>query len=282
LKEILVATDLSARSDRAIERAILLAAQFDAHLEMFHVVDEELPASVADAQRTAAEADLHIYAQSVQNARQIRITINVGFGKDWSEILRQSETRHADLIVLGLHREREFDRLFLGTTVERVVRGSDLPVLVVRNRALSAYGKIVVGMDFSVYSRKAVEYALTVAPEAEIYLVHAHDVPFRGFLTSPQSKGQIKKQQEKKLTQMIEDEMAGFFADLDLDKFKIFKVLCEGEPRQVLREQIKKIKPELFVLGTHGRTGVARALLGSVAEDFLTDPPCDVLAVKAW
>ena len=49
----------------------------------------------------------------------------------------------------------------------------------------------------------------------------------------------------------------------------------------VLQKQMSEFCPDLLVLGTHGRTGVAHATLGSVAIDFLKDPPCDVLVTKA-
>ena len=62
----------------------------------------------------------------------------------------------------------------------------------------------------------------------------------------------------------------------------IRKVICHGDPRSVLRTEVDRLTPDLLVLGTHGRVGISHALLGSVAEDFLNKPPCDVLAVKAW
>lgn len=59
-------------------------------------------------------------------------------------------------------------------------------------------------------------------------------------------------------------------------------VIEEGMVREVLRDQVADFKPDLIAIGTHGRTGIAHAMLGSVAEDLLADAPADVLAVKAW
>ena len=56
----------------------------------------------------------------------------------------------------------------------------------------------------------------------------------------------------------------------------------EGAVREVIGRQVSRLNPDLLVIGTHGRTGVAHAFLGSVAEDLLKNPPCDVLVVKAW
>lgn len=78
--------------------------------------------------------------------------------------------------------------------------------------------------------------------------------------------------------------MAVFLAGLEtnLAKAKIERVVREGAPHEVIHKHVADLGTDLLVLGTHGRTGVAHALLGSVAEGFLTDPPCDVVAVKAW
>lgn len=55
-----------------------------------------------------------------------------------------------------------------------------------------------------------------------------------------------------------------------------------GEPTSVILDQIAKQHPDLLAVGTHGRAGIARAVLGSVARTLLQDPPCDVLAVRGW
>ena len=81
---------------------------------------------------------------------------------------------------------------------------------------------------------------------------------------------------------MIEDEMAGFLAGIKGSPPRIEQIMEEGVAREVIARQVDLLKPELLVIGTHGRTGVAHALLGSVAEDVLNNPPCDVLVVKAW
>ena len=81
---------------------------------------------------------------------------------------------------------------------------------------------------------------------------------------------------------MIDEEMATFLASLEVNEPKLHRVMQEGSAQEVLHRQISRLEPDLLVIGTHGRTGVAHAFLGSVAEDLLRAPPCDVLAVKAW
>jgi nucleotide-binding universal stress UspA family protein len=78
--------------------------------------------------------------------------------------------------------------------------------------------------------------------------------------------------------------MSGFLSGLEgnLSGRSIGQVITHGDPHDVIREQVDALGIDLLVMGTHGRTGVAHAVLGSVAESFLTNPPCDVVAVKAW
>jgi len=282
ISHILVGSDLSERSDRAVDRAVDLAKRFSAQLTVLHVVDEDIPSSIADHQKIAATKHLAELVGSVAATGGPRISPVVEFGKDWTEILRQSEILQADLIVLGIHRESRLAGLFRGTTVERVVRNSAVPVLTVRNKPTRDYHTIVVGVDFSIYSRRALDFALSFAPSAEVHLVHAYDVPFKSFLTGSAQKGELNKRQQKQFSEAIDEEMTSFLAGSEPHLTRIRTVIREGDPNEVLRSYVSEKDANLMVLGTHGRTGLARAMLGSTAETFFTDPPCDVVAIKAW
>jgi nucleotide-binding universal stress UspA family protein len=58
--------------------------------------------------------------------------------------------------------------------------------------------------------------------------------------------------------------------------------LERGDAREVLARALEQVRPDLQALGTHGRSGIARAMLGSVAEETLANPPCDVLSTRGW
>lgn len=282
MKNIVMATDLSARSDRALERAVSLARDHGAELIVAHIVDEDLPARLADAQAQAARQSIQEHIDGLAAAEGQAITVEVLRGTAYASILDLSQNRQADLIVLGMHREDAFKDMFRGTTVERVIRAGNLPVLLVKERPSDPYGRILVGVDFSVYSRRAVEFAIKLAPTGVFYLVHAYDVPFRGFLYGRDTQESISKEHQAAFERMIDEEMAAFLTNLKPNAPKLERIMEEGTVREVLHRQIGSLHPDLMVIGTHGRTGLAHAVLGSVAEDLLTSPPCDVLAVKAW
>lgn len=282
MQKILMATDLSARSDRALERAVTLARELGAKLIIVHVVDEDLPATLADAQEKAAKREIKEHINKLTAGNEPHISIEVVFGRAYIDILEMSEKTEAEMIVLGVHREDALKDMFRGTTVERVIRAGNIPALLVKDRVSGPYRRIIVGIDFSVYSRRAVEFAVKFVPGGEFHLVHAYDVPFKGFLYGDDTRREVSKQHQVQFQQMVNEEMATFLSSLEANTPKLEPVMQEGMVREVIHRQTAKLMPDLLVIGTHGRTGVAHAFLGSVAEDLLRDPPCDVLAVKAW
>ncbi|CAN0591380.1 unnamed protein product, partial [Laminaria digitata] len=139
--------------------------------------------------------------------------------------------------------------------------------------------------DFWVYSRFAVRGAMTIAPQAEISFLHAFVVPFAGFQQGLETKRAVKEGAEEGLHEFVKDELDALVSSIKpgTDAPSVGRTFVRhGDVCSVVRAEAKRLKPDLLVLGTHGRVGVAHMLLGSVAEHFLTMPPCDVLAVKAW
>lgn len=281
-EKLLVATDLSPRSDRAMQRAFTLLDGSDAALFVLHVLDEELPSSVAHRLKDESESLIDGYLQSVAGAKKRDVTRKVVFGTPFREILREADDTGAGLVIMGTHRTDILGDFFLGTTVERVIRYGNAAVLVVRDRAKAPYRRVLVGVDFSVCSRRAVEFALNLVPHGEIYLVHAFDVPFGGFLSEGVDREAVERTRRKQMKAMLETEMQAFFNSLASRPARLEPLLIQGTVREVILGQVDALRPDLLVLGTHGRTGIAHSFLGSVAEDLLSDPPCDVLAVKAW
>ncbi len=281
----MVATDLSARSDRAMARAFSLAQQFEAELSILTVIDEDLPVSVQDRVKAAAQTEIEDMVSDLAGGDVVKTTVNVVIGKGDIEIGRAAEEADADLVILGSHRNEAGSRPVVGTTMEKVIRQGSRPVLVVINRAKVPYSKALIGVDFSVYSRRAIVGALRLAPDAALHAVHAFHVPFEGLISGGEVRRSVRQEHEEMLADMIDEEMANLISatvDRDGPRKNINKLVRHGHVEGVLRQEVGNLNPDLVVLGTHGRVGVSRALLGSVAESFLNNPPCDVLVVKAW
>lgn len=282
MNRLLVATDLSERSDRALERAVLIARDVGAHLTIVHVLRDDLPSALVDSRRAEAQQALEQRVAQVPGVRDISVSLHADAGRDWKQILARAEQDQASLIVLGRHRDRGIAGLFRGTTAERVIRQGDQPVLLVKERASQPYARIVVAVDFSVHSRRAVEFALALAPSARLHLVHVFDVPRWSVLPREPSPDAHAEEQKARFMAMIEEEMNALLARLGRPHPALDWRIRQGAVWETLTGEIAELKADLLVLGTHGRTGVSHALLGSVAEWFLENPPCDVATVKAW
>lgn len=280
MKKLLLATDLSARSELALHRAVQLAREHGAALVALHVVDEDLPPSLAEVTKAGAERIIHERLDALPGGPKVEVAILSGRASN--AILGQAADEKAELIVLGLHRKGGLKEMFRGTTAERVIRTGNVPVLVVKSEAKEPYRRVVVGTDFSVHARRAMQLALRLAPKAELYLVHAFLVPFQGFMYGAGTRQQVESEHRDGMTAMIDEEMQAFLASFKGAPPKVHQICREGMAQESILKEIVGNDADLLVLGTHGRTGVAHAVLGSVAEDLLTEAPCDVLVARAW
>lgn len=284
-KTILMATDLSARSDRALERAVNIAGQHNARLVILNIIDEDLPASVQDRVRDATLKEIQSSLDRVDGAKVLGPTIDAITGKDYRDILDHADEIGADLIVMGIHRNEAGNKPIAGTTMERVIRKGQQPVLVVPNRTNGAYKKVAIAVDFSAFSRIAIRQALSLAPDAEFNAIHSFHVPFGGFQRGRQTRNAYREAHEHELAQLIEEELDTLICSATTGArpdIPFHKIVKQGETQSVIRSEVERLQPDLLVLGTHGRVGLTHALLGSIAETFLNNPPCDVLVVKAW
>jgi nucleotide-binding universal stress UspA family protein len=280
MKRLLIATDLSPRSDRALARALRLARQHGAELRVCHVVDDALPAHLAEAQKVAAESILKERIQALASDAVASVSTAVVTGKPFAAILHEAIEGSAELIVLGAHGGGA-EGMFRGSTAERVIREGHHPVLVVRRDADADYRHAVVGVDFSLHSRWAVRAGFRLAPQAEFHLVHSYTAP-TSIVLGGYVREQARELHVREMNRTIDEELAGFLAQLG-DRLPSHKRLVTvGSANEVLLDLAGELSADLIVVGTHGRTGVAHALLGSVAEDLLRQAHCDVLVAKAW
>ena len=193
IRTILVATDFSAAAKRAEERAALLAAEHDARLILLHSIPggalrrlrERLLPGHAGAESRLLEhyrAAVHRLAEDLGGRWRIEVTPRLLAGQPHCEISRAAGDAGADLVVVGARGEHPAIAFFLGSTAERVVRESPVPVLVVRDEAREPYARVLAALDLSAHAPAVVEAASQVAPTASLTLGHAFEVPFEAKL----------------------------------------------------------------------------------------------------
>lgn len=143
----LAATDFSSRSQRALRRAGRLARELGSELTLVHVVDDDRPARLVELERREAERYLAELIDALAELRGLDCRLAVVTGDAFDGILRAAESSAADLIVMGVHRKQLLRDIFIGTTIERVIRAGRCPVLMVNNEAERPYRRVLAAVD---------------------------------------------------------------------------------------------------------------------------------------
>lgn len=269
----LVATDLSERGDRAVQRAFDLAARNGAELVLTSIVDDTLPSDIAGRLAEDIAARLTRMAAAVAGASDVTHRVAVRIGDPAEAIAALASEEQAALLVLGLHRLRPLLDAMRDTTMQRVARTSPCPVLLVREPVDGPYQTVVAAVDFSPAAAAAVRMAARVAPGATIRPVHAMHVPYKGLMArSGTAADYAPFRHEAEAAR--DDWLAAETLPEGLPEVEI----AEGTVTEVLARALKGAT--LLALGTHARSGLYGFLAGSHCTGLMRDPPCDLLIVR--
>ena len=284
LGNVLVATDFSGAATSAVERAARLPISPGSTLTVLHVLAPgSRPEDRADAERSLGHA-ASVAADTATRAGRKAVDVfpRLVEGTPFVEIVRTARHGRNELIVVGRHGERTFRELLLGSTAERVIRKGDTSILVVASRPGTPYERPLVAVDCSDTSRRAVELAWRLAdPKVQaLEVVHAyHALPehmFRDVGFSTEVALEYQREAKKQAQAAVEEFLAGVE-----ETPPARSVLRDGDARQVILDLAVQHDADLLALGTHGRSGLAHALLGSVAEAVIRAASCDVLVARA-
>ncbi len=271
MKRILVASDLSQRSDRAIHRAFRIAARLGARVDIAHVVDDDLPDDIVHSQVEQAQAALDRFTTIVPQAAGTSHTVHVRPGDVPGEIRAIAEDTAADLVVIGTHRSRPFMDLFRETTMQRLARISPAPVLLVRDAADHDYERVLAAIDCSPASAAVCRAARTLVPDARINGFHAVHVPYRG-----SGSGRVHNDARFYVTEARE-QLAEWGRANDLADIAAETEISDGGLGPGFQRALAHAKPDLIALGAHSRPQAVSFVLGSFIVGLMQDPPRDIL-----
>jgi universal stress protein E len=123
------------------------------------------------------------------------------------------------------------------------------------------------------------QLCLSALDNVRVLVVHAFEPLYKGMLGWAGVREDTITEYSAIWEREAGEEIRHFLSQLDLDAAAAYVVLEEGPPFSAIKSTVERFRPHLLVIGTHGRTGIARALLGSVAERVLSEIECDILAV---
>lgn len=284
-RSLLVPVDLTPVSDRILGRVALLPLDDDARITLLHVIPKDIPIGFQrNAERNARKLLLE-EARHLRKSlpRTVSVDTIVDVDAPAKAIAACSKAVKAGLIVMGRAGERVLDDIFLGSTAERVIRQSRLPVLVIRLPPRSVYKRPAIALDFDKAAQQALQlmFGVLQAPRPTVKIIHAFDKPYPMYTSLSikqieEMRNQYKPEAMQKLAKLLTTAMARVSPeDVLHGEFHV----RHGSPRMVIQEAVRKADTDLLVLGTHGYSGLKLMFIGTVAGDVLRNVSCDVLMV---
>jgi nucleotide-binding universal stress UspA family protein len=173
--------------------------------------------------------------------------------------------------------------VFIGTTAERVLRTSSIPVLLANGVPAGAYRKVLIATDLSNYAYAAADTArqLGLLATVDIIALHVMDPIESGPVTRAAMTLKEADEQVAKLTERLTNELAAFARKLGVvAALRVIRPREESTP-MAINNCAKDMKADLIVVGTRSRSGFEKWLLGSVAEGVLGHAEMDVLAISS-
>jgi nucleotide-binding universal stress UspA family protein len=282
---IAVGLDFNEGARPAVARAAQIAKATGSHLLLVHAVTETtvVPTAPLPGDWTAPavaastpEGQSALVAQAEMAGKKLAAELEmpdvetvVRTGKPHDALAHVAERRGARIVVLGVHAPlTPGESFFLGSTAERTIRMGSTPVLLARRRDLTPYHKILVPVDLGELSMDVLRLLASTFPDAEYDLVH--------FLPHAQPTHVTAKERRVGFEASIASLAIG--AGLDNKRTRVRAFVAE--PRSGILGEVKSRGHDLVAMGTHARSGLARVLLGSVADYVIHSAvTADVLVV---
>src|SRR5690606_24271992 len=225
-----------------------------------------------------ARQRLESLAEDVANAGGATADCLVEEGAVIDVVLAAAE--QSDLLVLGPRGLNPAKDFLLGATAERSARRARCPLLVSQQEAAISYATVLVPVDFSEDSLRALRFARLLAPRATLHVFHAYDSPFEGRLQSAGVSEEAMEGYRQSVAVEAEAAMREFLARAaDVKDVRSSGEL--GDARVALGRRAAELQSNLIVMGKQGRSWFSEFLLGSVTRRTIENAPCDVLVVPA-
>jgi len=276
-KRLLVAVDGSADSLNALKEAFKLKGAEIVVVSVAPPFQGDLSLTgVQDIQQVLAEpcTKALAVAQEMAAATGAEVKTICAFGEIHEAIIEQAEEENCDLIVMGAKGHGLVERYLLGSVTRRVIGYSSRDVLVFPPGSHLGWLRILLPTDGSKHSEAATDRALELAQAhgSHLLVLSAVELPFQLPSTMPELEVEWHRQAQAYTDSIkVRAESLGIKAD---------SLVLEGEAYQVIPQVAAEHHASLVVMGSHGKTGLTRLLMGSVTERVLGLSPCPVLVVK--
>ncbi|RZU99236.1 universal stress protein [Spiribacter vilamensis] len=281
MNHLLVATDLSDRSERAQRRATLLARRHGLAIRLVYVIDTDQPAALIESQRDQVSTILQRLARTIETSDGISCSTDVRTAGSIEVGIQSSLSDDTRLIVLGSHRKRPFRDLFLGGTSERIIAHAERPVLVVQGPPIEDYRRVLLTTDLSAGSREAADQlaSQSLIADASVTVLHVAGSLERSATASNQATDAGQEKMLAHAQAVAADALDRLVTESNLG---MVAQRVEADPRPVaatILEVAEREGSDLIVLAPRQRTGVETFLRYSVTTRMLNASPVDLLVL---
>ena len=281
-KKILVAVDGSESGRNALLQAFRLAVEEKCWITVTSVVppftgDLDLTGVRGDVLASLAKPYEDALREAEDLAREERVLIKTvrEEGETYERIVDLADGSNCDVIVMGRRGLKKIDRTLVGSVTARVIGHAQRDVLVVPGGTTLGWKKILVGTDGSKYSGIAINKAVDFAKAygGSLVVLSVVDVPAEFCAEAPKAvEDMIRKAREYTAAAKKQAEAAGVKSE---------SYVGEAEAWEAIVKLANDQDVNMIVVGSHGRTGLRRLLMGSVTEKVIGHAPCPVLVVKS-
>lgn len=279
LEKILVPIDVNADSKDQLNAALEIARTYNSELIVMYVLSEDV------IHNNIKEILMHAITDSLNKAKEalrkagIRVKEPViEIGKPIDKILKMAVTEEVNLIIIGAGIKSKEEQFKLGNTAEKLIRHSDTPVFVVKSDIQTKITNILCPVDFSDNSRLALKNAILLSErfEASLKILSVLE-PISSI--SHRIYVDLEKENTHRLKQ-YENDMGQFIEEFDLNHINHTIEIQTGIVHEQILKTINEYHHDLLVMGTTGRSGLQRILMGSVAEKVVRKAPCSFITIK--
>lgn len=273
MKKILVPTDFSDHAEYALKVAAQIAHSNESEIILLHML--ELPGEGSDALGSGADIPEIMFFKNAALRRLsdllnshylngLTVSEVTKFGKAYDGIVEVARDQGADFIVMGSHGASGFQEMFIGSNAEKVVRTSDVPVLVIKNEVQTFKAdNFVFASDFSDKIKKPFSKLIEIAKH---FNAHIHMV----MINTPNSF---------KPSHVAENIMSDFLRGFEYDNYSMHIYNDVNVEKGILNFSAK-VNADIIGMCTHGRTGMAHFFNGSISEDLVNHAVRPVITIK--
>lgn len=272
MKKILVPTDFSVQAENALKVAAQLAKKDNSEIHLLHSM--EMPLHLANSGNTGSLPEALYFIKLAEKRfaellerpylKDVDIHQAIGHNEIYEDIIVDVERNEIDLIVMGSHGSSGFKEMFIGSNTEKVVRTSQIPVLVIKNdHKAFEINDFVFATDFSEECRvpfnNAQKFAKTVGATLHLLFVNTPN----DFKTSTEAKAIMSK----------------FIKGMGIENFTL-NIYNDTSVEKGILGFAKESNAQLIGMSTHGRKGLSHFFNGSISEDLVNHANMPVITFK--